>query len=96
MNNSIFGCIPKVIPKICTNCKFFIKDYLSLEFSKCAFFEKNEPEDEYEKKKNKINFLVSGNKKTEKIKPTDYFFCSTARDSINMCGIEGIQFIENI
>jgi hypothetical protein len=96
MNNSIFGCIPKVIPKICANCKFFMQDYSSIEFSKCTFFEKIEPEDEYEKKRNKIHFLVSGNTKIEKIKPKDYFFCSTVRDSNNMCGIEGIQFIENI
>ncbi len=92
LNCSIFG----INPKICKYCKFFIKKYdSSIEFSKCSFFEKIKPESEYLKKKKNINFLVTGDK-IEEIITKEFFYCSTARESIAMCGIEGKKYEPNI
>lgn len=90
LNFSIFG----INSKICRNCKFIIKDKnSSIQYSKCSIFSKVEPENKYIKKKNQIEFLVTENKVEEEIiKPKDYFFCSTARDSSDMCGIEGKKY----
>ncbi len=62
-------------PKLCINCKYFLRENFNSKFSKCSFFLKKE---------GKINFLVNGI-----INKDEYFFCSTVRDTDNMCGEEG-------
>ena len=81
--------------RICVNCRYFINQN-DLTYGKCLLFpKKNPPENEYKKQKELIDFLVSGYEKPKKPKERDYYFCSTARDSENMCGKEGKLF-ENI
>jgi len=58
-------------PKLCIDCKYFISNKPNDIFSKCSFL----PTDE-----GKINFLVTG------VNQDGYYYCSTARDSNNMCG----------
>ena len=64
-------------PKLCINCKYFISDNANNEFSKCSFLPTHE---------GKINFLVAG------INQDKYYYCSTARDSNNMCGEDGKHY----
>jgi hypothetical protein len=64
-------------PKLCINCKHCIPSHTNLEYSKCALFPS---------KMAKINFLVNG------IYENDYYYCSTARESNNMCGEEGKMY----
>ena len=65
---------PPINTKICINCKYFISDNRNGIFGKCSFFPTSE---------GKVNLLVTGVNKDE------YYFCSTARDSNDMCGEEG-------
>jgi hypothetical protein len=65
---------PLINQKICINCKYFISDNSNGIFGKCSFFPTSE---------GKVNLLVTGVNKDE------YYFCSTARDSNDMCGEEG-------
>jgi len=66
--------------KISKNCKYFTKDFFtSNTFGKCKLFPR-ETDGNY--------YLVDG-----KTKPgTDYYYCSTARESDDMCGKEGFFF----
>jgi hypothetical protein len=66
--------------KLCIHCKHFTKDFCnSNAFGKCKSFPK-ETDSNY--------YLVDG-----KTKPgTDYYYCSTARGSDDMCGKEGYFF----
>ena len=68
-------------PKLCKNCKFFVKEsiFTSNKFGQCTLF--NYEETKY--------FLVDGipEKKLE-----NYYYCSTARNSDRMCGVEGKKF----
>jgi hypothetical protein len=68
-------------PKLCINCKHFIPSGTNLEYSKCAYFPS---------KAAKVNFLVNG------IYENDYYYCSTVRDSNNMCGEEGKMYKKKI
>ena len=79
---STASTIPKD-PKLCINCKFFVKENVFTldEFSKCSKF--SYIEDDY--------FFVNGVKQPEKRK---YYYCSTARNFDHMCGIEGKKFEE--
>lgn len=64
--------------KICKNCKFFKKDFITdTKFGHCSRFP-TEPINNY--------YLVDGFKDES---PTSYYFCSTARSSDHMCGKEG-------
>jgi hypothetical protein len=65
---------PQINTKICINCKYFISDNRNGIFGKCSFFPTSE---------GKLNLLVTGVNKDE------YYYCSTARDSNDMCGEEG-------
>ena len=68
-------------PKLCKDCAFFTKDFFTTnKFGKCALF----PKDEY-KPTNKY-YLVDGMKVVNNV---DYYFCATARECENMCGMEG-------
>ena len=70
-------------PKLCINCVFFHKNFLSSnKFGKCSFY----PIPKYND-----YFLVDG--KTE-VKKEDNHYCSTARNYENMCGKDGKHFIK--
>ena len=69
-------------PKLCINCKHFIPDDDTGEFSRCSFFPHVH---------SKINYLVNGINKIDK---EDFYYCSTARTSDNMCGIEGKSYVK--
>ena len=79
----IFSSNP-IKPKLCCDCKFFTKDFLtSNKYGKCSLFPKDEDEDNN-------NFLVDG------IKPTPTYklsFCSIARTYKDMCGPEGTLYV---
>ena len=75
------------IPNFCVDCKFYIpSDFLfgigGKEFGKCKLY--------YEIKDEDKDFLVTGKKKEIKI---EYKYCSICRDNDNMCGKQGIQFL---
>jgi hypothetical protein len=64
-------------PKLCINCKFYTKDFLSLsEFGKCSLFPREIDND---------SFLVNGVANNN----IEYIYCSTARKFYHMCGTEG-------
>ena len=62
------------VQKICINCKYFISDNSNGAYGKCSLFPKKEA---------KIKFLVNG------IDEEEYYYCSTVRGTIDMCGEEG-------
>ena len=70
--------LKQIKPKLCIHCKFFIPDTDSDKFSKCSLFQKQE---------GKVLFLINGIYQNE-----EFYFCSTARSSDNMCGEEGKCF----
>jgi hypothetical protein len=65
-------------PKFCINCKHFIPDNNNGIYGKCSLFQKEN--------KNTINYLVNG---INDISQKEFFYCSTSRESNNMCGKEG-------
>ena len=69
-------CLKQTTPKFCVNCKHFIPHEYNNEYGKCAFFV-------YENSK----FLVDGI-----ARENEYYTCSTARSSINLCGKEGTKY----
>ena len=74
----LFLTVTCIKPKLCINCKYYINtsDVKSnIIYGKCLLFPR--------KNDNDINFLVTGEKKLE------YDYCSTSRNSENMCGEEG-------
>jgi len=70
-------------PKLCINCKFYIKEnFLTPDiFYKCSKF--SYLEDDY--------FFVNGRGKPQ---ITKYHYCSTARNFDHMCGVEGKKYEE--
>ena len=67
----------KIGPKICINCKFYKKDFLTFsEFGKCTQF----PYESYND-----YFLVNGK---DNYCNKNFHYCSTARQYDNMCGKE--------
>ena len=68
-------------PNLCVNCKFFTKDFFTMnKFGKCAVFPKEDQDDD-----NRY-LLVDGTKTNNK---QEYNFCTTARKFERMCGQEG-------
>lgn len=64
--------------KLCKNCKFFKKDFITdTKFGHCSHFP-TEPINNY--------YLVDGYKDKS---PASYHYCATARSSDRMCGSEG-------
>jgi len=69
-------------PKLCINCNFYKKDYLTNnKFGKCLLFPQEKTSD---------YFFVDGINK----KKIDYHYCATARNLHHMCGEEGQFFIK--
>lgn len=70
-------------PKLCINCKHFVPDTITNIgiFSKCSLFPN---------KVGKINLLVNG------INTYENFYCTTTRDTDNMCGEEGKYYKKKI
>jgi len=73
--------------KLCINCKYFIPDRswfsTTQEFAKCSNFIK---------KYDDVNHLITGKVVVQK---NEYFYCSTARTSDSMCGIDGNNYVKN-
>ena len=65
-------------PKLCVNCKYFITDNATGKYGRCSLFPKKE---------NEINSLVNGIYEYNEVN-----YCSTARTSENMCGLEGKMY----
>lgn len=72
---------------ICKNCKYFIKSELNDIYSKCSLYFENT----YYLDEDKINYLVTGKKNTENTE-LYYYYCSIARESEQLCGIDGKYF----
>ena len=64
-------------PKLCKNCKHFIKNDWNDYYSKCAVFPRIETSN---------LFLINGKHEEDFI---DYLYCSTVREFDTMCGKEG-------
>lgn len=65
--------------KLCMNCKHFKKSFLQENrFGKCSLFPRET---------NGNDYLVDGTKSK-----MDYYYCSTARISEDMCGLDGYFF----
>jgi len=77
----------QIKPKLCINCKYFITDNDTGKFGKCSLFPK---------KAVKINYLVNGINGINDINDNEYYFCSTSRDTNDMCGEEGKYFERSI
>jgi len=77
--STVFSMSNAVKPKLCIDCKFFIKDnvFTLNEFGKCALFSKVKKND---------NYLVDGSKQYDKM---EYSYCSIVRNFEDMCGEEG-------
>jgi hypothetical protein len=71
----------QIKPKLCINCKHFIKDDGDGKYGKCSFLTRDE---------SKINFLVNG------VNQELYHYCSTARQLEDMCGKEGKYYKKKI
>jgi hypothetical protein len=69
------------LPRLCVNCRFMTKKYFFVgdEFGKCSLFPKTIQNTEY---------FVTG-KETVK---DELWYCSTARNSEDMCGKNGNYF----
>ena len=65
---------------ICVNCKFFKSDYFRSKYGKCTRFPNGD---------SNVYYLVTGKKSAENV---DYFYCNTARQYEEMCGLEGKKF----
>lgn len=79
-------------PKLCVNCKYFIKPipyaYFSesdMEYGVCSLFPKSSD--------NRFKSLVTG---ISKNKITEYTYCSTARKFNDMCGEEGKKYKKGV
>jgi len=63
--------------KICKHCKFFTKDFFTeSKYGHCSRFPIQSTD----------YYLVDGYKDES---PTSYYYCSVARSSDRMCGLEG-------
>jgi hypothetical protein len=66
----------------------------NLVFSQCFLFPKITRENEYLKKKEIIKHLITGIQKDEIKRQDIFFFCSTAREYDDMCGLDGKKYEE--
>ena len=73
----------EITTKLCVNCKFFTNSFTNSKiYGKCSLFPKSEMD---------IEYYVTGNKKK-----VDFFYCSTARGSDDMCGKEGKKYVNKL
>ena len=74
----------EIKPKLCIDCKFFIKDsFTSNKYGKCSLFIEEEEND---------SFLVNGIDNNN----IKYQYCSIARKYEDMCGKKGKFYKKNI
>jgi hypothetical protein len=69
------------------------------EYGKCLYFEvkpRITPEEKARMENNLIKYLVTGIKKEEPKKKTEWYYCSTARSCENLCGIEGKKYQQDV
>ena len=80
---SLFCFIETYKPRLCVNCKYFIKpdDILDTGYGKCSKHPKEED--------NNMNYLVTGIKNQNQ---KQYWYCSTARKYDTMCGPDGKDY----
>lgn len=76
--SSVLFMSNKTNPKLCYNCKYFVPDGDTNQFAKCSLFQTVY---------NDNSFLVTGIENNPTFHNT---YCSTARNSKNLCGVEGI------
>lgn len=68
-------------PKLCVNCKYFVKDFFSAnKFGKCSQFPRQD-DSKYH--------LVTGIDDRKQ----DLYYCSTARSSEHMCGEDAKKYV---
>jgi hypothetical protein len=77
--------------KACVNCKHVIIDQ-NIYYSKCFLFPKVTKENEFEKKKKMLELAVTGIGEIPDVQPNTFYYCSTAREIDNMCGLIGSKF----
>lgn len=80
----VIGFVSSYKKPFCKNCKHFIKNDLNDIYSKCSLFENSFYVD-----KDKFNSLVTGKKYNS---DSQFYYCSTARESEEKCGIDGKFF----
>ena len=68
----------ELVPKLCIHCKHFITDNEGDQYATCSLFPRTTINNGY---------LVTGVE--EEKKPSEYAFCSVARNFDNMCGLDG-------
>lgn len=70
--------------KICVNCRYFVKNsiFTGDEYGRCKMYLKEQD--------NIAEYLVTGAYKN--IEKDDYYYCSTARGSEQMCGKQGKNY----
>lgn len=79
--------------KICSMCKYFVKDDKNIKNSKCSYFPVPQVESDLEKHNRNLEFLVTGIQ-DKYINEMDWQYCSKARKNEDMCGINGKLFVE--
>jgi len=79
-----YECFRVSTNKFCKDCRFYIKNTKNPEYSKCYRFPKIEDNDYY---------LVTGIKSDTN---TEYYYCSTARFSENLCGERGKKYEKKV
>lgn len=77
--------------KACVNCKHVIIDP-DIYYSKCFLFPKVTKENEFEKNKKMLELAVTGIGEIPDVQPNTFYYCSTAREINNMCGLTGSKF----
>jgi hypothetical protein len=77
---SLFAMTNALAPKLCIDCKHFIKNGVDDKFGKCAFYPIIEDDDD---------FLVTGKRN---VKPIEYRYCSTMRSYERYCGKSGKHY----
>jgi len=77
--------------KACVNCKHVILEIKDIYYSKCFLFPKVTKENEFEKNKKMLELAVTGIGELT-VEPQTFFYCSTAREYDDMCGLTGSKF----
>ena len=71
------------IPKLCKNCKHFLKPSVTpIEFGKCSLF--LQPRDDF-------GYFITGKRKNK----SEHYYCSIARQAEYLCGEKGKFYEEH-